>query len=140
KPGGHPSMSSNTTQGPFSARKTASAASPISSCPLAPRTIRTSPSLSASESHSRKSTQAKPAVPFKPISTLLRFDIGEPYHFRPFVDFAGNELAGYIDARPHIPQLGEIFLQRTAGPYIWVIRVETDQDRLWAYVRSAPKS
>ena len=26
--------------------------------------------------------------------------------------------AGYIDARPHIRQLGEIFLQRTAGPYI----------------------
>src|SRR5262249_19831447 len=29
--------------------------------------------------------------------------------------------AGYIDARPHIRQLEEIFLQRTAGPYIWVI-------------------
>src|SRR5262249_53566612 len=30
--------------------------------------------------------------------------------------------AGYIDARPHMP-LGEVFLQRTAGPYIWVIHV-----------------
>src|SRR5215469_6936740 len=29
--------------------------------------------------------------------------------------------AGYIDARPHIPQLEEVLLQRTAGPYIWVI-------------------
>src|SRR5215469_13590665 len=28
--------------------------------------------------------------------------------------------AGYIDARPHIPQLEEVLLQRTAGPYIWV--------------------
>jgi hypothetical protein len=24
--------------------------------------------------------------------------------------------AGYIDARPHVPQLDEILLQRTAGP------------------------
>jgi hypothetical protein len=31
--------------------------------------------------------------------------------------------AGYIDARPHIRQLDEILLQRTAGPYIWVISV-----------------
>jgi hypothetical protein len=30
--------------------------------------------------------------------------------------------AGYIDARPH-RQIDEIFLQRTAGPYIRVIRV-----------------
>jgi hypothetical protein len=28
--------------------------------------------------------------------------------------------AGYIDARPHIRQPEEVFLQRTAGPYIWV--------------------
>jgi hypothetical protein len=28
--------------------------------------------------------------------------------------------AGYIDARPHIRQLDEILLQRTAGPYIRV--------------------
>ena len=28
--------------------------------------------------------------------------------------------AGYIDARPHVPQLDEILLQRTAGPYIRV--------------------
>jgi len=28
--------------------------------------------------------------------------------------------AGYIDARPHIRQLDEVLLQRTAGPYIWV--------------------
>src|SRR5712671_3026716 len=26
--------------------------------------------------------------------------------------------AGYIDARPHIRQLEEVLLQRTAGPYI----------------------
>jgi hypothetical protein len=26
--------------------------------------------------------------------------------------------AGYIDARPHIHQLEEVLLQRTAGPYI----------------------
>jgi hypothetical protein len=31
--------------------------------------------------------------------------------------------AGYIDARPHIRQLEEVLLQRTAGPYIWVIHV-----------------
>ena len=31
--------------------------------------------------------------------------------------------AGYIDARPHIRQINEIFLQRTAGPYIGVNRV-----------------
>jgi hypothetical protein len=31
--------------------------------------------------------------------------------------------AGYIDARPHIRQLEEVLLQRTAGPYIWVNRV-----------------
>src|SRR5262249_4271985 len=80
------------------------------------------------------------AVSFKPISTLLRFDIGEPYHFRPFVDFAGNELAGYIDARPHIPQLGQIFLQRTAGPYIWVKSVEAGQGRSPVYVRCSPKA
>jgi hypothetical protein len=29
--------------------------------------------------------------------------------------------AGYIDARPHVPQLDEILLQRTSGPYSWVI-------------------
>jgi hypothetical protein len=31
--------------------------------------------------------------------------------------------AGYIDARPHIRQLDEVLLHRTAGPYIWVKRV-----------------
>ena len=30
--------------------------------------------------------------------------------------------AGYIDARPHIRKINEIFLQRTAGPYIRVSR------------------
>jgi hypothetical protein len=30
--------------------------------------------------------------------------------------------AGYIDARPHIRQLDEVLLQRTAGPYMWVKR------------------
>jgi hypothetical protein len=32
--------------------------------------------------------------------------------------------AGYIDARPHIRQLDEILLQRTAGPYIGSIASE----------------
>jgi hypothetical protein len=32
--------------------------------------------------------------------------------------------AGYIDARPHVRQIDETLLQRTAGPYIGVIRVE----------------
>ena len=31
--------------------------------------------------------------------------------------------AGYIDARPHIRQIDEILLRRTAGPYKGVIRV-----------------
>jgi hypothetical protein len=30
--------------------------------------------------------------------------------------------AGYIDARPHVRQIDETLLQRTAGPYIWVIK------------------
>jgi hypothetical protein len=34
--------------------------------------------------------------------------------------------AGYIDARPHIRQLDEILLQRTAGPYIRVIFVRSN--------------
>jgi hypothetical protein len=29
--------------------------------------------------------------------------------------------AGYIDARPHVRQIDETLLQRTAGPYIWVM-------------------
>src|SRR5262249_45928581 len=62
KPGGQPSSSSNTTHGPFSARSTASAASPISSCQLAPLTWRTSPRFSASASHSRRSSYAIWAV------------------------------------------------------------------------------
>src|SRR5262245_65201424 len=40
---------------------------------------------------------------------------------RPTMKFVATntaEQAGYIDARPHISQLGEIFLQRMAGPYI----------------------
>ena len=28
--------------------------------------------------------------------------------------------AGYIDARPHVRQIDEALLQRTAGPYMWV--------------------
>ena len=32
--------------------------------------------------------------------------------------------AGYIDARPHVRQLDEILLQRTAGPYMRVRSVE----------------
>ena len=31
--------------------------------------------------------------------------------------------AGYIDARPLTARVVEIFLQRAAGPYIWVICV-----------------
>ena len=42
--------------------------------------------------------------------------------------------AGYIDARPHIHQLEEILLQRTAGPYIWVI------SRHRVHLRSCPQA
>src|SRR5262249_32937044 len=37
--------------------------------------------------------------------------------------------AGYIDARPHIPQLEEVLLQRTPGPYIWVTHDRRAQSR-----------
>src|SRR5215831_12052197 len=46
--------------------------------------------------------------------------------------------AGYIDARPHIPQLEEVLLQRTAGPYIWVIFVRPTRSRRSGDVRFAP--
>jgi hypothetical protein len=46
--------------------------------------------------------------------------------------------AGYIDARPHIRQLDEVLLQRTAGPYIWV---KTGKSSDGAIVfRSSPNS
>src|SRR5262249_50078600 len=47
--------------------------------------------------------------------------------------------AGYIDARPHMP-LGEVFLQRTAGPYIWVNSVGPSQAVAPSDVRFAPKA
>src|SRR5580658_7069287 len=62
KPFGEPGISSNTTQGPFSSRRIASAASPISSCQVAPLTLRTSPSRSAAESHSRRSSYSIAAL------------------------------------------------------------------------------
>jgi hypothetical protein len=46
--------------------------------------------------------------------------------------------AGYIDARPHIRQPEEVLLQRTAGPYIRVIRVGHDREDIAGYVRFAP--
>jgi hypothetical protein len=48
--------------------------------------------------------------------------------------------AGYIDARPHIPQLEEVLLQRTAGPYIRVNRVASMRPRGPRHVRSASDS
>jgi hypothetical protein len=45
--------------------------------------------------------------------------------------------AGYIDARPHIRQLDEILLQRTAGPYIGS---KPDIRRRLLNVRFAPES
>src|SRR5262249_44232517 len=48
--------------------------------------------------------------------------------------------AGYIDARPHIPQLEEVLLQPTAGPYIWVIFVGSARSRHSRFVRFAPKA
>jgi hypothetical protein len=48
--------------------------------------------------------------------------------------------AGYIDARPHVPQLDEILLQRTAGPYTWVICGRGGQSHTTAHVRFAPKA
>jgi hypothetical protein len=47
--------------------------------------------------------------------------------------------AGYIDARPHVPQLDEILLQRTAGPYSWVICDRGGRSHTTAHVRFAPK-
>src|SRR5262249_11837315 len=48
--------------------------------------------------------------------------------------------AGYIDARPHIPQLEAVFLQRTAGPYIWVISVRRGRSPPTMNVRFAPRA
>ena len=45
--------------------------------------------------------------------------------------------AGYIDARPRIPQLEEVLLQRTAGPYI---RVRSGHHAFTSNVRFAPES
>jgi hypothetical protein len=46
--------------------------------------------------------------------------------------------AGYIDARPHIRQLDETLLRRTAGPYIRVIR--GGGQRASSRFRYAPKA
>jgi hypothetical protein len=43
--------------------------------------------------------------------------------------------AGYIDARPHIRQLDEVLLQRTAGPYMWVKRYRLTRPRSAGDVR-----
>jgi hypothetical protein len=48
--------------------------------------------------------------------------------------------AGYIDARPHVLQLDEILLQRTAGPYSWVICDRGGRSHTTAHVRFAPKA
>jgi hypothetical protein len=48
--------------------------------------------------------------------------------------------AGYIDARPHIPQLEEVLLQRTAGPYIRVIRDQATRRPRSRHVRFARKA
>jgi hypothetical protein len=45
--------------------------------------------------------------------------------------------AGYIDARPHIRQLEQVLLQRTAGPYIGS---EADLTPSLGHVRFAPQS
>src|ERR1700730_17074920 len=46
--------------------------------------------------------------------------------------------AGYIDARPHVRQIDETLLQRTAGPYIGVIFVGSTRFRRSRHVRFAP--
>src|SRR5262245_30914611 len=46
----------------------------------------------------------------------------------------------YVDAKPHIRQLKEVLLQRTAGPYIWVIRVASARSRRSRHVRYASTS
>src|SRR3984893_4298577 len=46
--------------------------------------------------------------------------------------------AGYIDARPHVRQIDETLLQRTAGPYIGVIFVRSTRSRRSRHVRFAP--
>ena len=48
--------------------------------------------------------------------------------------------AGYINARPHVPQLDEILLQRTAGPYGWVICDRGGRSHTTAHVRFARKA
>jgi hypothetical protein len=48
--------------------------------------------------------------------------------------------AGYIDARPHIRQLDEVLLQRTAGPYIRVKRFTSTRHRHSPDVRFGPKA
>ena len=46
--------------------------------------------------------------------------------------------AGYIDARPHVRQIDETLLQRTAGPYIGFIFVRPTRSRRSRHVRFAP--
>jgi hypothetical protein len=40
--------------------------------------------------------------------------------------------AGYIDARPHIRQINETLLPRTAGPYMWVTLRRTQSEDIWS--------
>src|SRR5882757_2987249 len=79
KPLGLPGTSSNTTQGPFSSRRIASAASPMSSCQLAPLTLRTSPSSSARVSHSRRSSYAMLAATLLLAALVLSFIPKTPF-------------------------------------------------------------
>jgi hypothetical protein len=48
--------------------------------------------------------------------------------------------AGYIDARPHIRQLEEVLLQRTAGPYIRVKLDRVGRGDTSIHVRSTPNT
>src|ERR1700730_16980362 len=48
--------------------------------------------------------------------------------------------AGYIDARPHVRQIDETLLQRTAGPYIGVKSNGRGRSRARAYVCTTPES
>src|SRR3984893_4442100 len=45
--------------------------------------------------------------------------------------------AGYIDARPHVRQIDETLLQRTAGAYMWVKSVGSTRPTSSRHVRCA---
>jgi hypothetical protein len=56
-----------------------------------------------------------PNGPLRPV----RYEIGRALMSMMARSMTGSKSkAGYIDARPHIPQLEQVLLQRTAGPYI----------------------